>query len=134
MHFHICFDNLLKGCLEHTVNVLQSGLEEHDGGKAEVALGHMDFSQLSREVVNLIKQIPVDEREVDISADFCFLNIPGIKELVGTGNGFLRDRRTGLSGEQEVDYEVSCVQQLAFHPPMFRWAIGLPPTQLRGIR
>ena len=104
VHFHILFDDLLEGALRHAVDVLQAGLQEHDGGKAKVPLGHIDLSQLPGEVVDLIKQIAVDEGEAGIGADFCFLDIPGIEELLGLplAEFLLRPRKGGLVSEVEL--------------------------------
>ena len=60
IHFHIFFDDLVKGGLRHLVDVGQRCFQIHQRCKAEIALCQVHRAQLTGEVVNILKQIFVN--------------------------------------------------------------------------
>ena len=60
IHFHIFFDDLVKGELGHLVDVGQCCFQIHQRRKAEIALRQIHRAQLTGKVINIFKQIFVN--------------------------------------------------------------------------
>lgn len=100
IHLNIFLNNFIKAVLGHGVDVFQRMFQIHHWGKTEMIFGDIHFSQPAGKIIDITKEVCVNESQSGKGAHDYVIEVSCIKEQPGFlfTDFFLSSRQFNLTG------------------------------------